>query len=75
MLLCRAFDDTLGLEQMRNLATNTNIADFGGKYLALASLAALLKYIEMAQSITLADRAIQFSFRGAQGRMVSVCAR
>lgn len=65
----KLFDDEAGLAAVQALAARCNVVDFTGKYLALASVAALIKYIEVAQHVTLADRSVQFTWRAAVGRM------
>jgi hypothetical protein len=57
---------------LHSLSATTILADLTPKYLAVASLAALVKYVENMQHIVLAEKSVEVLLKEPEGRMVSI---
>ena len=63
------FDEDRGESLARSLTSTAISFDLASKYLALSSLAALVKYVEHTQHVTFSKGSVNFVWREPRGRM------
>ncbi|KAJ4440004.1 hypothetical protein ANN_08135 [Periplaneta americana] len=72
-VLRRHFKDTVGMEQIRRLCAleySSLVIVVAEKFYALASAAALLKYVEFVRNVLFQPRSLKIEYQGSQNTMV-----